>query len=387
MTQKHLAGVLRPRAAAATESLESASVSTSGDAEFHPQVQEFLRFLELLDRKEATLLGTRSVRHPKRRPNGTGKVLFVVYSDSHFYNTRLQWLQETWAKALPRSQLLVIGDQPDTGNLTNMRVLGTRCPAHSHWEGACCKYAEAVIAANEVLQADPSFEWVYLTDDDAYVRVHEMEKALVHQPPSVGENGTVCGIWGCATPECTGGLCAGGGYAASSKAVVSMLGSSSAGFLREQMRNCGRCGRWADVAMSRIFLARNIEMRPIDGFYGWKLKKDQFDNSLRSEHVEPLMYHYIQTRNQMVTLHELFSADRATTVRALSVSAHAETDYVSEQDKLLPTLPSLVEPDGALVARPDASALALATSALCATWRGHRACAESPASEDTPWIP
>jgi len=234
-----------------------------------------------------------------------GRVLFIVYSDSHFYGTRVQWILKTWAGQLSADSLVIIGDVEATQSVA-ATVHSTRCPAHSHWEGACCKYAEAVVLAQKLMKMDGSFQWTYFTDDDAYVRGGQLENALVsQQPPIAGTHGLILGNFGCVANGCKPGLCAGGGYAASSAAVDSLVNDNITAFLEEEMQNCGRCERWADIALSQIFSRRGLEMRALQGLNGWQMSKSCFQKDLTSGNG-PLMYHYVRSWNQMDFLHRLF---------------------------------------------------------------------------------
>eukprot|EP00429_Kryptoperidinium_foliaceum_P025718 CAMPEP_0176148016 /NCGR_PEP_ID=MMETSP0120_2-20121206/75467_1 /TAXON_ID=160619 /ORGANISM="Kryptoperidinium foliaceum, Strain CCMP 1326" /LENGTH=91 /DNA_ID=CAMNT_0017484667 /DNA_START=3 /DNA_END=275 /DNA_ORIENTATION=- len=70
------------------------------------------------------------------------RVLYVISTDSNFYNTRMQWVFKTWASGLAEDDLIVIGDVPYTGSLFRSSVKPSSCPRHSH-AGACCKYGVA----------------------------------------------------------------------------------------------------------------------------------------------------------------------------------------------------------------------------------------------------
>jgi len=276
------------------------------DAGFSPQIQSFLRHLERMDRRSELSLLSIGTSHQLREVHSN--MLFMVYSDSAFYQSRMKWVLDTWASKVPKSSIMVVGDKLD--KTLGMRMHATMCPAHSHWEGACCKYAEAVIKARELLLEDPAIQWVYFTDDDAYIRPEAMKETLPKYDDTV--SGVALGNWGCQTDKCSGGLCAGGGYAANRAAVISLVGNSSANFLREQMQNCNKCNKWADVALTQAIEARNIKKVAIPGLYGWALKKELFDQSLAPNGPQPLMYHYIRTQQQMEFLHNLFGNQNTT---------------------------------------------------------------------------
>lgn len=277
---------------------------------------------------------------------GHGKVLYMVYSDSNFYKSRLQWILKTWVAQLPSNSLMVIGDAAPKAPMA-VNVHSTNCPAHSHWEGACCKYAEAVILAQKLMERDRTFQWAYFVDDDAYVRTSTLEHALDSQEPE-GEHGVVLGTWGCAAHGKCPGMCAGGGYAASFNALTAAVGGSPENFLQEQMHFCADCERWADIALTQVYSEHGTENRKLPGLNGWKLKKADFDKSLQMGEPEPLMYHYIGSWNQMDMLHRLF---------------HPEPSQAT--------------------ALADANAQTLP----CMEYRGNKQCAVSANADDCPWIP
>jgi len=324
----------------------------------HTKIQNFIRYLKDLDRRHAK---DRQLKLQQFQESVVGdpapaKVLYVVYSDSSFYNTRLRWLRETWGATLASDELMIIGDgeaDPELG----LRVHSTRCPPHSHWEGACCKYAEAIIEARDAFERDSRLQWVYFSDDDAYVRTDAMAEALAiaeleaSASAPVDRAGLVFGNWGCQTETCQSpSLCAGGGYAADRRAVMTLVGDSAADFLTDQMRNCRKCERWADIALTGIMQERHLVMRSLAGLFGWRLTKVDLDKSMADERDEPLMYHYIRTDNQMRLLHAVFAP------QANGTRSSAEEPQDEE-----------------------------ARRARCLTFRHTRRCSLSSKMQDCPW--
>lgn len=307
----------------------------------------------------------------KGKPPGPGKVLFTVYTDSNFYQTRLTWVMRTWGKEIPHEALTAIGDKEDSVSFPGLRLDPTQCPQHSHWEGACCKYAEAVIKAHELMQKEASFEWAYFTDDDAYVRPGEITRALERQRKADGgqDKGVILGNFGCATKLCNG-LCAGGGYAASRKAVERMVNNDEVAFVKEQMQMCNRCDRWADQALSTIQKERGLELRPLAGLYGWFLSAADFSKSLNGVLPDPLMYHYVRTKNQMDFLDGLFAN---TTPPTPSKSAHGY-DNAGVPDSGKRATVKLATSN-----KPDYGP--------CLTYHGRSACALSNSPLDIPFYP
>lgn len=241
------------------------------------------------------------------------KVLFVMYSDSKFYQTRLQWVLNTWAKTIPQASFAVVGDKPYPN--ANVKVIETGCPTHSHWEGACCKYAEAVIYAHKTMADDPSYSWAYFTDDDAYVRPGVLAQKLAQVSMESGDGPIVLGRLGCNTkvagPTNCASICAGGGYAASRAAVESLANNGDNALMSEELQYCNQCGHWADASMTQMMLRRKISLQPLHGVNAWKLNKTDFDATLNSD-VDPIMYHYIQSQAQMDMLQGLFTGQGGT---------------------------------------------------------------------------
>lgn len=280
------------------------------DAHLHPKIRKFLHALESTPYGEPYFIqrlfnSSRSQVEvePNRVDTKSSRVLFTIYSDSAFYSSRLSWVRDTWASETPETVLRAIGDKKAPKGF-GMSVQPTNCPQHSHWEGACCKYAEAVIQAYDEMQVNKDLDWAYFTDDDAYVRSSALAEAVLKQDPVGNGNGVMLGTFGCGTQDCSGGLCGGGGYAASRQAISALVGNSPANFLREQMAGCHACERWADIALSKVATSRSIKFTPFDGFKGWQMKEGDFRKSLLQN---PLMYHYIQKEGEMNFLHALFS--------------------------------------------------------------------------------
>lgn len=271
-----------------------------------------------------------------------GRVLYVVYSDSRFYSTRLKWVKDTWAKEIPKTDFAVVGDAPYNGSDVN--VLATDCASHSHGEGGCCKLAHAVRFAYEQMEQDPTIKWTYFADDDVYVRPRLVEKALQDQPSDSEGRGVVLGILGCATPACTFSVCGGGGYAADRQAVYHAVAGSEDNMQAQQMVNCAKCSQWGDAAITQVYLEKQVEFRSLPGLYGWKLDKQKFDQSLSAK-FEPIMYHYIQSQEQMNMLHALFTGEK--------LSSDAPADQAEE---------------------------------LCASYKGRTECGLSGSPLDTPWL-
>lgn len=296
--------------------------------------------------------------HGKNNSNSSDlKVLFILHSKSKFYDTRIRWARDTWAKNLASSQLLVIGDG-EAKDLPGVIVHQTRCKPYDDTMGMC-KYAEAVVVAQSMMWQNPEIEWVYMADDDSYIRAAALEHALFQQPAShPHDRGVVLGSYGCATANCSDLLCGGSGYAANRWAIEILAGGDPAGFVQEMMRNGNRCGGdvannrglWGDAGLSETIKDRGIERRTLNGIYGWMLDKSCLEFSLESE-KEPLMYHMIRSKSQMDLLHRLFTPLGEQTGSAAPASSSTVQDGLGG----------------------------------CVDFRGNVQCAASRDDEDRPW--
>lgn len=246
--------------------------------------------------------------------NSTDDTLFTVFTDSIFYDTRLAGILSTWGREVPANRFVAISDKkrqvlPGQENLhlPGTQVEETRCPPHSHWEGACCKWGEGVISAQEKMEQNPNLKWAFFSDDDVYLRPAAISSVLRKQEVSP-DKPLALGIFGCGTAGGCSGLCGGGGFAVNRAALQRLAGKDPASFLNEEMSYCMKCERWADQAISMVWHDKGVEMRQLEGLNGWMMKEDQFLSQL--SHGQTLLFHYQRTKNQMEALHEMFTHER-----------------------------------------------------------------------------
>lgn len=300
--------------------LEDAASKEAFDSKWHVMVQDFMKTLEALE--PTSLLGFTSSSNATKSPAaGDSSVLFVLQSGAVYYDTRLSWISQTWASSLNADSLVVIGDK-SANDALKMQVQTTKCPS-SHGEGGCCKMAEVIITAYSMMQKNPSLQWMFYADDDAYVRTDAVQKKLAKKNPNgTHGKGAVYAIEGCATKKCGSGICGGGGFAASRLAIQSLVQhDGAANLLRQQMHTCNVCEEWADISVAKLMEHHNVTLRPLKGLYAWQLNKTAFDKTLDGENAEPLMFHYIKTKGQMNFLQALFHGGRWGTFHSLHESA------------------------------------------------------------------
>jgi len=348
----------------AAELANQSPAQVAAGQHWSPEILSYLRYLEDLEASPGFQI---FIETSRARTAANGSVLFVVLSDSGYYANRLKWISETWGQDLPSSQLLAIGDANKRAADTTMRVEPTRCPAHTH-DGACCKMAEAIITAHQLLQQQPSFGWAYVVDDDAYVRPAALEKRLKSMDPK-GENqrGTLAAIPGCQTKQCPKGFCGGGGAGFSREALATLVGDSPTTFLKQHMKTCQRCEMWGDVTVGTQADAHDISVWNPYGLNGWLMDKRTFDSVLEGHPpgvfpqegpVEPLMYHYIRAEGQMQFLHQLFQNQSKPQLVHQTLSAAALAAQQAQEVKDM-------------------------ANAACATYQGNKVCTSDPRA--VPW--
>lgn len=241
------------------------------------------------------------------------ETLFIVLSDSLHYSENLKWISDSWGTDLPPSQLLVIGDEANN-NRTSMRVEPTTCTAHSQY-GVCCKAAEAIITGHRMLEEQPNLQWLYIIEDDAYVRPMMVDRKLKHvDPVGVNSRGTLIAVSGvCGEFECQSGVCGAGGIALSRVALMTLVGDNPSKYRNDHMKTCKICGgERGDETIGAQARARNINIQKEEpttmGIYGWTLFRHEFDESLTSD-VVPLMYHPMKSEGRFKFLHKLFAKE------------------------------------------------------------------------------
>jgi len=273
------------------------------------QLEQYTPIAKRLHTKVTEFVRKHAVRLQNSTQDGrSGRVLYVVYTGAQFYSTRAKWIMRTWGARVPASDIIFVGDTPPTDSdlqaLRGATVHTTACHPLDHWQGMCCKWAEAALLAQQLMKSSGTFKWSYLVDDDVYVRSDAMGAYLARQSDA-SIDGLVFGRFGCGTQKCSGGLCGGGGYAANLAAMNAVVGDSPVTFVKDQMKQCHRCEGWADVAMAMIFRERGLRTENLPGANGWLNSKTCFDQELA--HGEPLMYHYITRPGQMKFLNALFT--------------------------------------------------------------------------------
>lgn len=234
------------------------------------------------------------------------QVLFVVVSDSMFYNTRIKWIMETWGQDVPDGALMVVADVKTNVHVP-VRLVETDCARGSH-DAGCCKYGHAVYAASERLAEEQSFEWFYFADDDVYVRPDAMKKQLAKR--RITKWPIAKGLLGCANDVCDG-ICGGGGFLLNRKGLLKMVdGETRTSFVQKYMDSCTRCSHWGDLAVSMMIKDRKIKLENMKGLHPWRLDHPSFLAELKGVRP-PFTLHYQAHQGNLHFLYKLFSPSPA----------------------------------------------------------------------------
>jgi len=243
-----------------------------------------------------------STRPPNQAPGEGGRVAYLMPTGDQFYNTRWQWVRDTWGARLPvGATMLAVGD------VAGPDVMQTDCKPNDHGLGICCKLAKGLqhIVRNQRGQ----FDWVFVSDDDSYVNTKGMRNALAerHHP----EEMTMLGILGCNTDTGCSGFCGGGGIAISSKAAEAMVERGSGDFEEEFLDACGRCNKYGDMAFSEVGKKRGARLMQLSGEHGWRIEPAELNATLSSQgcKVTPLTFHYLQAEPEYMQIQDYLTSN------------------------------------------------------------------------------
>mmetsp|Transcript_2453 Transcript_2453/g.5293 ORF Transcript_2453/g.5293 Transcript_2453/m.5293 type:complete len:500 (+) Transcript_2453:66-1565(+) len=254
-------------------------------------------------------------------------ILFVVYTDAIFFSTRLTHCMTTWGTMVDKRSVIVVGDK-GADNVAGVKVLGTTCPAKSHEEGACCKYAVAIYEVYRRMLAEPQIEAAFLFDDDVYFRPAATANYILGKAREHANQPAMFGLFGCATKLCKG-LCAGAGYGVNRKGIFQLVSYndqplSMEDFIEEEMAGCRKCERWADQAMTDVANKHKLTLVNYDtsDIHGWALKKHEV-KTMVGDGREPMFFHYVKGERQFRFLQQLFEPGPVAT-KSCPAKTHVE---------------------------------------------------------------
>lgn len=242
---------------------------------------------------------------------GRHNVLFVVRTWHNSYPTKVEAILRTWGGAVNNS-LVIVGDTPST----SPPVYGASACPNDHSAGLACKDGYALSLAADRLATSSEYSWVFVVDDDVYVRSRDVEMALVKLNASKAQ---VLGIPGCGPELCggAGGMCGGAGYAISRAALERLVSGRPAQALADELvETCkGAAGGWDDIAVTCALRSRKVHVDNLDGLHGWRARDhEEFLNWIHDKSPAPLTFHYINA-SEMDAIHAEFLMKDNSTAR------------------------------------------------------------------------
>mmetsp|Transcript_55694 Transcript_55694/g.107460 ORF Transcript_55694/g.107460 Transcript_55694/m.107460 type:complete len:359 (+) Transcript_55694:38-1114(+) len=170
------------------------------------------------------------VNHPNRKPKA-GSVLYVIKTYAGAYENKLRAVMETWGAQVPRSSLLIVGDEEHKEFPIHV---ANECGSDPNL-GLACRVAHGVeLAAN----TPGNWSWVFVVDDDHYVKTDNLERFLATLDSNVP---TGVGCYGCGAGggfnycRGKGGFCGGCGYGFSRAAVMKAVKGHEAEFRAQHL--------------------------------------------------------------------------------------------------------------------------------------------------------
>lgn len=263
------------------------------------------------------------------KPRSRSNILYVIRTWHKNYDTRVPSIMKTWASTLDRSSLLLVGDV----DLQNPIVHAATGCSSDHHVGLTCKTGHSLALAADMIGNHP---WAFLIDDDVYVNTSHLENVLKKEDPS---KLVAFGIPGCGTPHCDdheGGFCGGGGYALSRAALKALVDKPTAREFHNELLDMTKVfypgeTPWDDITTTCLMKRRGIEIKKMDGLYGWRLPDSSqaapdgnlspnYKGAIHSLNPAPLTFHYI-TPEEMYTIHSQFMKSEREKLSLLSIGA------------------------------------------------------------------
>jgi len=240
-----------------------------------------------------------------------GSVLYLIKTYSGAYDTKLRAVMDTWGARVPKSSLLIVGDEPSA-----------QFPIHVAKEcgsdamlGLACRVAHGM----ELAASTPgNWSWVFVVDDDHYVKTDNLERSLARLDPNVV---TGVGCYGCGSGEpfhyChdKGGFCGGCGYGFSRAAVMKAIKGKEADFRAQHLsvaESKELSDKREDMAMTCTMMIRvpDMKVEPLEGsgIDGDNEKALMEDISRDGCKTQSAIWHWIKPE-MMHKLHRLVATD------------------------------------------------------------------------------
>jgi len=263
------------------------------------------RELVLLQQASVRATSVQLARAPAISSPSAGSVLYLVKAYSGYYGTRLHALMQTWGSLLKESSLLVVGDRESP----DMPVHTAPGCASDSTHGLTCRVGYGLTLA---ARHPGNWSWVFLVDDDHYVRTARLEEALAELD---ARKPVAAGCYGCGRPQyCNGrgGFCGGCGYALSRPAVAALVGRSVETFLKlhSDMSHSKLSDGREDMATSCALIQRvpNLQIASLEGLVAEPPDVSRLREEASSE--KALLWHHVPP-DQMLEIHRALSRVRS----------------------------------------------------------------------------
>mmetsp|Transcript_42893 Transcript_42893/g.80515 ORF Transcript_42893/g.80515 Transcript_42893/m.80515 type:complete len:523 (-) Transcript_42893:86-1654(-) len=238
------------------------------------------------------------------------------------YAAQLDAVLHTWGRDVPPGKLTVVGVNGTNPNVSYKPA--PNCKDGHVWNnGISCKEATLLVEGHR-----SGADWMVVVGSDNFVLPRNFEEELSGRNPEVPE---ILAIWGCGAglycEDLQGGLCGGGGYAISRRALDLMVGEghkSEQAFIKESKKTATEvCGYWSDQVTSCIARRRGVREVQLMGLQGWRICEENslldtgeglgvdcpfdqqlYGQALQDSNILPLTFHYIEPE-EMYTLYEM----------------------------------------------------------------------------------
>lgn len=219
------------------------------------------------------------------------RVMYLIRTGGQNVSDRIGAVLDTWAREVPKSQLLFAGPSTDPGPrhnyLSMMGVHEFECADDHTW--LSCVTAKATIHAF-FLSRKQEFDWLLIIDDDVWVHTKNLGRTLQELPV---DEAKAFGWPGCGECSLVGGqghgMCGGTGYAMSRKTLAALMDRKGADrYYNEFMSTAEKLANWRDAAFGCLSKAYDINLAILPG------SRPIMPNSTYEDCYRPVTFHPVK---------------------------------------------------------------------------------------------
>lgn len=229
-------------------------------------------------------------------------VLYLIRSGGKHSKERLSAINQTWGAGFlhgRQSRIVTFLDNPEA--LEECKLLF----GDNHAHGLTCLESLNELALSE----RNDYTWLYIADDDVYIRTPNLERHLASLDP---EEPKVWGRPGCGwcAPRGVKGLCGGGGYFISRKNLQMMVKKDKFDFVKQF--NSEPNQQWADIRFSCVATNHGLQLVRVPGMYSNKEQSIAGEDAKVHSRSEPMISQHYVDPDDMRRLHAKFTTPLAT---------------------------------------------------------------------------